>query len=728
MSSGSASTPPASSKKRVSTDAFSLLMMTTVGKKQQTKDAAYKKKVRSSFVLCPGGCGRSLLKKDINRHLDECLGADDRSLSTSQQSQSSATTTTFAEMSQSQRSSSPISSSQEVLPNDNYLQNEKGRVRCPVCEKSLPKKFINLHLDQCTTAATRKGIGSNGPKRKVSNEESPRNQAKGRESQIGYNVREALGKPLNFEQSPSRTESLPAKNLSENHVDTDTIREVEMPVTSEGPSYSPCKSAQDINAHESMITDRSIDHEARPEAQNSVAIAGAEPAHESKPVASKNNAFATMMKHSKTVFAKPSSTAPVSQTLHYEDGVALVCQNTFMLPEFQLNRRWFSAVLIKDKLGTERRALEFDVTLSSSVPSCGAPSDTAVRWVRHHSRLSVPVLKSILQKAIRRRRPLPAVRVAMEIADKSLGELLRRLPIIVLEDSTLHPDFNFLMWIMMAHSKAFVPPPRLLMRVFQIIFEVASCPWSDFLTPLHSDGADNPATTASAISLTLLYEASFASDSSSVDRSSPGTVDESLLWSILVRAEYGGMKGDVLMLRRYAQLWKERLDSSDLPADVATRVFPQSSCITRATWRDVPMRIHQDARDQGIERVSVLCSNGIDRLTMHDISVEGVDFHCSNILDELIADRQLTALCLDLLILADVDNIPSSDDGRRAHLEEVLKSCMWRYSSGVNRRRPLYPDSGVLPASDDNYKELWTDLVAPKAHAYQRSYVNQRLA
>lgn len=67
--------------------------------------------------------------------------------------------------------------------------------------------------------------------------------------------------------------------------------------------------------------------------------------------------------------------------------------------------------------------------------------------------LQVPVLKSILQKSVRRRRPLPAVRVAMELMDKAAGELLRRLPIIILEDSTLHRDIPLLVWAMVAESK-----------------------------------------------------------------------------------------------------------------------------------------------------------------------------------------------------------------------------------------------------------------------------------
>jgi hypothetical protein len=70
-----------------------------------------------------------------------------------------------------------------------------------------------------------------------------------------------------------------------------------------------------------------------------------------------------------------------------------------------------------------------------------------------HLEAQVAHLKSCLQKSIRRRAPLPAVRCALELADKSWGDLLRRLPIIVLEDSTLHLDFGLLVWLMVADSK-----------------------------------------------------------------------------------------------------------------------------------------------------------------------------------------------------------------------------------------------------------------------------------
>ena len=146
---------------------------------------------------------------------------------------------------------------------------------------------------------------------------------------------------------------------------------------------------------------------------------------------------------------------------------------------------------------------------------------------------------------------------------------------------------------------------------------------------------------------------------------------------------------------------------------------------------EVLARIHQRAKEQSADRVTALCSSGIERLTIEDICVEGVDFHCSRVLDELLADSQLCGMCLDLLFLACMsghggdDAVPESAEGRCSYLEQIWKSFMWNYSL-VNHRRPLIKSS--LHTTDDMYSELWKDLVAPKALAYQKSYVKQRLA
>ena len=91
-----------------------------------------------------------------------------------------------------------------------------------------------------------------------------------------------------------------------------------------------------------------------------------------------------------------------------------------------------------------------ELALTSSIPSARA---ALPRLVAKHSRLHPSHLKSCLQKSLRRRSGEQAVRVAMELIDRAYDQFIRRLPIIILEDSALHPDFGMLVWLMIAESK-----------------------------------------------------------------------------------------------------------------------------------------------------------------------------------------------------------------------------------------------------------------------------------
>ena len=90
------------------------------------------------------------------------------------------------------------------------------------------------------------------------------------------------------------------------------------------------------------------------------------------------------------------------------------------------------------------------LALTSSIPSASAAPP---RLVSKYSRLNPSHLKSCLQKSTRRREGEQAVRVAMELIDRAYDQFIRRMPIIILEDSALHPDFGLLVWLMIAESK-----------------------------------------------------------------------------------------------------------------------------------------------------------------------------------------------------------------------------------------------------------------------------------
>ena len=313
------------------------------------------------------------------------------------------------------------------------------------------------------------------------------------------------------------------------------------------------------------------------------------------------------------------------------------------------NSIWSSQVQVK----------EGDSFVTTHVSSDVPPTDSPTRWVRRHSRLSVPVLKSLLQKAIRRQ--LPCRAVAMELADKSVGDLVRRLPIIMVEDTLLHaPDFCFLTWLTMAYAKGYENwDVRVWQRLWQCVDRMNACPYRD--APSGDD----------------LEECSILELTKAKTISTP-------LWCLLVRAEYGGMRFDVAMLRNFAKVWKHRGS------------FVQD-------W------------DAQIEWKPVDC------LTLDDVCLAGIDFHCSNVLEDVFRDDdKLRHLRADLLFLEESST----------KVEVLWKQCIWNFMSGVNHRR-LWSDSGEHQDAErlnsKPYYELWTTYMETKVEWFQKRYLEQRL-
>ena len=446
-----------------------------------------------------------------------------------------------------------------------------------------------------------------------------------------------------------------------------------------------------------------------------------------------SNAFSHMMKRSAKVFSTNEGTK-LAQRFHLNaDGtLSLICYSTSPGLSQPDDIQWNTVVQLKVKTkamheNTSDESVDsdnpaaIDLSLSSAIPSSPRQS----RLVHRHSRLSIPVLKSILQKSIRRRKPLPAVRVAMELADKSLGDLLRRLPIIILEDSSLHPSFPLLIWLMVANSKNFAPNAFLMTKVFCCVYEMASCPWQDHLTGEEEDGQGE----------TL--------DPSLESYHQPGLDKrledhEALIWSMLVRERYGGMGGDMQMLRAYANLWNERFRKDcDVPDTVRRRVEAfQSDGITTTTlrWSMIPTMIHQNAMRQSLGRVQPILEQGLASLTFMDITTEGVDFHCSSVLDGLVSDTEFIERCCtqlnDISASLDLRPVPFSITEKRIWLERVLKRCMWKYSAGVNRRLPMREidtTSASALNKDDALQNFWLNFILPKTKSFAEKYVKERL-
>ena len=87
-------------------------------------------------------------------------------------------------------------------------------------------------------------------------------------------------------------------------------------------------------------------------------------------------------------------------------------------------------------------------------------------------------------------------------------------------------------------------PQALAAKVLQVVFEVASCPWTDHLPSLR----ERNCTDNNENILTALHHHAAV-----------------ILKAMDMRASYGGMKGDMRMLENYRNCWTERFLQDKVP-------------------------------------------------------------------------------------------------------------------------------------------------------------------
>jgi hypothetical protein len=138
-----------------------------------------------------------------------------------------------------------------------------------------------------------------------------------------------------------------------------------------------------------------------------------------------------------------------------------------------------------------------------------------------------PLLKSNLQKAIRRRETIVAVQTAILLLQREPMEMLRRLPIIAVEDVSLIDTFPVMIWLMMAGAAY-----RLTTHDIDLILHIV---WT-------------------------LSESQKAIEYSKCV-SEPEIPEQSILRSVYYRWKYGGMKGDLDLLHGVIKYHSEHSDS-----------------------------------------------------------------------------------------------------------------------------------------------------------------------
>lgn len=255
----------------------------------------------------------------------------------------------------------------------------------------------------------------------------------------------------------------------------------------------------------------------------------------------------------------------------------------------------------------------------------------------------------------------------------------------------------------------------IIVRVMQIVFELASCAFRDVHSGDDCSGSpdDNslqPNLSLATPTLKLLSDRALCVNACDV-----------FIRSMLLRAEYGGMKCDTQMLHSYARRWLKRFNSANVP-DTLLKSLASASTLQPIYWWDIPRIIHEKARERSLQTITsgIVRPGGLPKLSFLDISIAGIDFHCSSVVEYLLSQREICSSVYKGLSQTEVGD---RDNGKIA---QQLQQMIWTFSSGINHRRPLFKveTADVEPSI---WKAVWNDVVKVPFNAYTTKFVKDRL-
>jgi hypothetical protein len=261
------------------------------------------------------------------------------------------------------------------------------------------------------------------------------------------------------------------------------------------------------------------------------------------------------------------------------------------------------------------------------------PSDTTpiYKLEREKKYKNAGFLKSLLQKSIRRGDPNLSVQSAYHLMHLDFDDFIRRLPIIMIEDTAAHTCFSTLIWFMVAATSGSSPTFKFDRSVYEYILGsvlvICNTPvYHQVLlipTPKESTSADQEPALIQPLSKKLVRYNGLKEPY------------KSLCYALQLRRSYGGMSCDMEMLDKYAEEWAR-----------ISGITPDST-----KWL-------QKAPVRSIHLAS------LPALMLTEWDVAAIDFHCApQLIDHVVAEFP--------------------DFEARG---EYVKKLIWHYSSKINKR------------------------------------------
>lgn len=389
------------------------------------------------------------------------------------------------------------------------------------------------------------------------------------------------------------------------------------------------------------------------------------------------------------------------------------------------------------------------LTILTNIPSLDLPL-TGTSQTSLDAR-EISTLKSMLQKAFRRGLVIEGSHISLQLLLNSPEEYLRRLPIILIEDGVFHWSYPVLIWLMIAHSKGYLAPFPLLLICLHIFIDGCLGKVKDIIC----DVPFEPPSSSSSSS-------SQSSSSSFVPPIQTSILDlqispqRTMLTSLLLRAAYGGMKGDVKMIRHIASQWATRFSTQStnfqgitqsyehlyLHTNFVSQLHPffhlsipnLAPHTTPVPIQEINHYLHDTlpllGSQSGYDALKNFTQSFLSRYFLFDVSShlvsEGIDFHCDalfipSLVRAINTSPNLSAAYQEWYRSKFEKDSQKKDDVLLDTQQGHLSSAVWYFRSAVNIRKTK--DWNLSSNNPSNTQGLFKIFTEHELSVFERQQV-----
>ena len=188
-----------------------------------------------------------------------------------------------------------------------------------------------------------------------------------------------------------------------------------------------------------------------------------------------------------------------------------------------------------------------------------------------------------------------------------------------------------------------------------------------------------------------------------------GARASAIVAALAIRARFGGMAGDVEMLRSFAATWRSRFLGEDGAGSADWWLARLDLAYAEA---------RRKAREAlGTEGVSSATGPGV--VSRRDVPPAAVDFHVSPVVEELARNERVVAAAAQAAKRAG-DELGTRDPG------EMLTTAMWRFASSASNKVPWTPEGGARTRRADAALEMFWGEVEDVVESFQRRFIARR--